>query len=41
MSKLAEFEEARICAQKTGIPIKEITTMAEDIALKRVSKIKV
>lgn len=35
----AEFEEARICAQKTGLPIKEITLMAENIALKNVYSI--
>ena len=30
-------EDARICAQKTGLPLKEITLMAENIALKNIS----
>ncbi|MBN2734167.1 MAG: nickel pincer cofactor biosynthesis protein LarC [Methanomicrobiaceae archaeon] len=33
-----EFEDARSCAQKTGLPIREITLMAEDIARKKVNK---
>jgi len=35
----AEFEDARTCAQKTGLPVKEITKMAENIAQKRLSNI--